>query len=772
MSPSRSTYWICLALSIGLVGCAGEASYRQGKGLMAEGKIEDALIKLEESTREAPDNIEYRVAYRNARDTVLGQLLSNGQREQSNGNFDAAESYIRRAQKIDPGNARIAASLAAIDKSRRQALVLADVTALIARNDLETADQRLSPVLLDNPQHPDARELKRQIEDKAGRSQVLPPALRKTFRRTVSLEFRDAGFKQVVESLSRHTGLNFVLDKDIPPSLQTTVFLRQVTVEDALDVILTTHQLGSRVMNDSTLLIFPNTTAKQSEHQDLVVKSFYLANTSAKQVMEMLRTVIKAKNIHVDEKLNLVVMRDTPNAIRLAERLVAIQDVSEPEVMLEVEILEVQRSRMQQLGIQFPDQLTLVPLPGARTTVTLADLRNLPSSQVGATLSNTVINLHKDIGETNILANPRIRTRNREKAEIKIGDRVPVITTTSTSTGFVSESVQYVDVGLKLNVEPTIYPDNEIAIRIGLEVSSVVKEVTSKAGSLSYQIGGRNASTVLRLKDGETQILGGLINDQERTTANRIPGLGDLPVVGRLFASQKDDAQKTELILSITPRLIRGIAPPLHVPTEFWSGTENNLRLKPLAFASVDQVPVKAGLAPASPDSGLTRSVPTPSGASDGSSSAIAISASRADGAGEAPALRWSGPTQAKAGETFVLKLMVSSQAGITGFPIQVKYDPSMIEIVDASAGSFLARDGGKVDFGKRIVVGSGLAFLTQNRPSGEAKGDGELMELRVKALKSGPNTVISALPATAIGTGNKPFPQTGPTLTGIAISN
>jgi general secretion pathway protein D len=348
-------------------------------------------------------------------------------------------------------------------------------------------------------------------------------------------------------------------------------------------------------LNDTTVMIYPDTEAKQGDNQELVVKSYFLANSEAKMVMSMLKTILKAKNVYADDKLNLLIIRDTPAMIKLVDRLVATQDVAEPEVMLEVEVLEVQRSRLLNLGIQFPNQLSLTPLASNGVTLTLQDLKDLTASGIGAALPSTVINLQRQVGDTNLLANPRIRTHNREKAVIRIGDRVPVITTTATSTGFVSENVQYIDVGLKLEVEPTIAPNNEISIKLALEVSSVTKEIISKAGTISYQIGGRNASTVLRLKDGETQILGGLITDQDVKAANRVPGLGDLPILGRLFSSQKDSSDKTELVLSITPRLIRGLVGPPFVPMEFWSGTENDPRTNPpsLNEATDGEIPIE-----------------------------------------------------------------------------------------------------------------------------------------------------------------------------------
>jgi general secretion pathway protein D len=573
--------YITLAALLFLAGCASNLAHREGLDLINQGKLEDALPKFEQATREQPENREFRIHYLNTRAQIIGSLLVEAQREKSAGRFAEAEALYLRVQKYESANGQAIAGLAEIQQGRRHAQLLSEAGPLILANNLEMAEQKLALVLQENPRHAEALALRRQIEEKSGRNQLIVPVLRKTFQKPVTLEFVDTSFKQVLEALSRHSGLNFILDKDVPTGITVTIFLRQVSVEDALDVMLTSNQLRRRTLTETTVLIYPDTTAKQSENQDLVVKNFFLANAEAKQVMSMLKTVLKAKNVFADDKLNLLIMRDTASMIQLAERLVATHDVAEPEVMLEVEVLEVQRSRLLNLGIQFPNQLVLTPLP--LTGATLQDLKNLSAATIGATLSPATINLQRQVGDTNLLANPRIRTHNKEKAVIKIGDRVPVITTTSTSTGFVAENVQYVDVGLKLEVEPTIFPNDEISIKLALEVSSVTKEIVSKAGTTSYQIGGRNASTVLRLKDGETQILGGLINDQDVQTANRVPFLGDLPVLGRLFSSQKDTKDKTELILSITPRLVRGMVPPALVPNEFWSGTENDPRLRPVS---------------------------------------------------------------------------------------------------------------------------------------------------------------------------------------------
>jgi general secretion pathway protein D len=211
---------------------------------------------------------------------------------------------------------------------------------------------------------------------------------------------------------------------------------------------------------------------------------------------------------------------------------------------------------------------TLSPLP-----LTVDKLNDITGANI--TMNTPQANLKKEDSDVNILANPRIRVKNREKAKIHIGDKVPVITSNTTATGVVSESVSYLDVGLKLDVEPNVLMRDDVQIRIGLEVSNIVREIRSNNGTLTYQIGTRNAGTTLRLKDGETQVLAGLISDEDRSTASRVPGLGDLPLLGRLFSNQRDERSKTEIVLLITPRVLRSDATRLPALTEFRGGTEN-----------------------------------------------------------------------------------------------------------------------------------------------------------------------------------------------------
>jgi general secretion pathway protein D len=423
--------------------------------------------------------------------------------------------------------------------------------------------------------------------------------------------------RSVFDTISRATGISFVFDKDVRADQRTTIVLRNASAEELIRLVLATNQLEQKVMNETTVLVFPNTPQKLREYQELVVKSFYLANADVRQTANMIRALVKTRDLFIDEKLNLLVIKDTPNAVRLAERLIMAQDLAEPEVMLQVEVLEIGSNRLLELGIRFPDSLAvgLVGAAGVPGSITLAEWQNRSSEMVRLSFTDPLFLflLRQQDGTTNVLANPRIRVKNKEKARIHIGDRVPVITTTAAATGgFVSESVSYLDIGLKLEVEPIIYLDDEVGIRVGLEVSNIAREIrTVGSNTLTYQIGTRNANTMLRLRDGETQVLAGLISDEDRKSANRVPGVGELPYIGRLFSSTRDSQTKTEIVLLITPRLVRTLERPDVRSVEFSAGTEASTGAAPGFSPPSIQIPgaqpsiqPPAPAAPAKPPSG------------------------------------------------------------------------------------------------------------------------------------------------------------------------
>jgi len=600
-------------------GCSTtDPAFTEGKQLLADGKIDEGLSTLSKVAEKEPKQAEYRNYYFRQREKIAGQLLMQADTLRDMGNFDESAAIYRHVQQIDAENQRAKEGLALLDMERRHVVTMNEAVAMYKAGNLDVALEKLQAILGENPNHEPARALQRELEEKLAEQSMVNPAIRAKFKKPVTLDFREATLKAVFDILSRSADINFILDRDVRSDLRTTVTVRNSTLDEVVEMLLTTNRLEKKVLNDNTVLVYPSTPDKKREYQDLVLKSFYLANADAKQVAAMLKTMVKTRDVFVEEKLNLVIMRDTPEAVRVAEQLVALQDMAEPEVMLEVEVLEVSTNRLLNLGIQYPDQISYgIKGAAGAGTATLAELRAGTSNLIQFSINNPalIVNLKEQDGATNLLANPRIRVKNREKAKIHIGDRVPVITTTSGTTGFVAESVSYLDVGLKLDVEPMVYLGNEVGIKVGLEVSNIVKQVTgagsSSSNTLTYQIGTRNANTVLRLRDGETQILAGLISDEDRKSANKVPGLGDFPLLGRLFSSHNDTKNKTEIVLLITPHVVRNITQPAAGKTRFYSGSEASIGR--MQHSSRDAAPAqgeKSGLPPGMGQSGVPQTVP------------------------------------------------------------------------------------------------------------------------------------------------------------------
>ncbi|MFC3110105.1 secretin N-terminal domain-containing protein [Undibacterium arcticum] len=659
LAQASLTTLIGILAGIALAGCAAQAAYRDGKALVTRGKVEEGLAKFQEAMQQEPRDAEYKAAYLQTRERAVATYVEQGDRLLAAGKWAEAEKFYQRALAIDPAGERARTGLHALDADQRHAKLFTEAALAWEKKDADGAQLTLRSILAENPGHANALALKRSILEKT-RKAPAESALDAAYKKHITIEFKDVALKQLFEVVSRTSGLNFLFDKEVNTDQKTSIFLKDSTIASAVHYALMTNQLEQQVLDGNTILIYPNTAAKLKDYQELVVKSFFLANADAKAVAASLKTIVKSRDVVVDEKLNMVIVRDSPDAIRLAEKLVALHDVPEPEVMLEVEILEVKRTRLLELGIEWPDTLSLSPLPamvasaltapssttGSSTTtggtLTLRDLRfNLNSGTIAASLSPVTVHARKQDSDANILANPRIRARNHEKAKILIGERVPNITTTATATGFVSESINYVDVGLKLDVEPSVYLDNDVAIKISLEVSNIVSQLQTKSGSIAYQIGTRTASTVLRLRDGENQVLAGLINDEDRRGANKLPFIGEIPVIGRLFGSSSDDNQKTEIVLSITPRIIRNIQRPEAAMAEFKAGTDSSLRSRPETISSAAfGTPPAASQAPTSVTPAASpQQSPTPPPASairfKGARSAANTPAANSAGAGE-----------------------------------------------------------------------------------------------------------------------------------------
>ncbi|WP_321917714.1 MULTISPECIES: type IV pilus secretin PilQ [unclassified Paraburkholderia] len=549
-----------------------------------------------------PTDAQAKVDYLNQRNAQVKTLLDQADQFRKSYQFDDAIRNLFQAYAIDPTNERIRKIGLQIDQDRKDLAILQEAERMMKRGAYSQAAERVHRVLVENPTNTLAQQMQTELnaklsQQRAERDDKL--AASSIMQKPVTLQFREANVRMVFEALSRTTGLNVIFDRDVRSDLKTTIFVTNASVQDTVDMILMQNQLDKKQLNANTLFIYPATPAKQLEYQELKVRTFQLSNVEAKQIQQLLKSILKIKEVVIDEKANTVTVRGTPDTIKVAEEMVAAQDLPDPEVMMEVEVLEVSHERLTDLGIDWPNSFTM-STPSTATTWGI--LHHLTINELNVSSLSATANFKLTDTDADLLASPRIRTRNNEKARIMIGDKVPVISsssTPSTSGPSYTQMIQYLDVGIKLEVQPRVYRDGDVGIQLNLEVSNITNTISSSnsngLNSLAYQIGTRSASTSLRLRDGETQILGGLISDEDRRSANKVPGLGQLPVLGRLFSNHNGDHVKTEIVLQITPHIVRPMVAPDADTQELWSGTDVNvhadqLRLDPVVASAATSV--------------------------------------------------------------------------------------------------------------------------------------------------------------------------------------
>jgi general secretion pathway protein D len=705
-------------------GCAAERYRQEGLALIKEGRLEEGVSKLALAENTDARNVIIKKDWITQRDNITSRLMIEGNRERSAEHWDMALQRFNRVLDIDPGQQAALQAITAMKQERQQLANLDEATQLFKKGDAERASNIISRVLIESPNHARANLMRSQISASTQNESVNGVNLNLKGRKPVTLQFREANLRMVMEAISKTTGLNVMFDKDVKNDLKVTIIVRDTPVEEAIDLILLQTQMKKRVMSENSILIYQDTAAKAREYAELKIRRFGLTNADPKLVMAMIKTITKTKDMFVDEKTNALVIRDTPQIIRLIERLVATMDQPDAEVLLEVNVIEVSTSRIMELGIDWPTSFSALT-----TGLTPQLLRGISSNSFTASGDITIKAKNTD-DDINYLATPRIRVRNKEKAKFMVGDRLPVISSalvlnSTATTPVYNTSVQYVETGIKFEVEPTIYPDGEVAIRLMLEVSSAggANSDAAKSGTVAYTVSTRSVNTVLRLKDGQTEILGGLIQNQDKVNATRVPGLGDIPLLSRLFGVQKDDKNKKEIVLSITPRIVRNNQPIDSDILEMWSGTENNIQFNTrVSSDSKAPTPVHAAAAPAA----VSSAVRPP---------AIA---------GGKPAVLPEGlkpvvvviPPQAKPGESISMGIRLPVLRAATDLELNLAYDATrlrLLSIIDAASDNN-AKTGARFS---STMDQAGVAHIQLTSGKGEALSStgAELAELRFEVL-------------------------------------
>ena len=538
----RTGVWLALAVALSVGGCAASAALRQGRDAERRQDYDRAVVEYTRAVRLNPNNIDARVALERTKLRASQDHYARGRRLAAVAKLDEALVEYEAAAELNPTNGDIEQELRATRNKLRAKIAVHQA----GKTELQTLIERardLPPPGLDLPQG------------------VKMPA---------TLTFRDASSRDVFVAISRLANISLIFDplfREIP----ITVDLRNASLEDSLNTVAGATRTFFRVTAPKTVAVIPDTPAKRREYEEEVVRTFYLSNVDLKETMDLLRMVLDARRISPTTGTNALTIKDTPERIAAAGRVISAIDKARPEVIIDVELLEVDRTKLLEYGLQIasggPAATTGAGISssvgvdqGANSIITLQKLRNLSQADVlFANLPTLYFRLLKTDAHSRTLANPQLRTSDGSPAKAAFGEQVPVPQTifTPLATGGTPQqpltSFQYQNIGVNIDITPRTHHDDDVTLAIHVGVTSI--SGTGFGGLPTF--GNRDITTVIRLREGETNMLAGLIRDDERTSLQGVPGISDIPLVGRLFAHTQKTTEQTDIILTLTPHIIR-----------------------------------------------------------------------------------------------------------------------------------------------------------------------------------------------------------------------
>ena len=584
-----------------LVGCAYFSSpdIKRGDQHLAASNWEEASLAYKQALKEDPFNPTLQGKYTMARERAAASYEERGRAYLKEHQPDLAAEQFKRALTIEPSSQEHQSGLL-------EALRLIDARGQNREADrlaqLGRTDEAMEAYARAAEQDPSFKEPLESISKLTEEQQALNRDDRR--KQPVTLRFRNAGLKEVLEGIGKAGGINLIFDKDVRND-PVTISIQDTPFEEAFNLLLNSNSLFAQTVSPGVMIISPNTKQKQEQYQDLMIRTFYLSNAKAKDMLVLLKSMLDSKRMHANEQLNTIVIRDQPEKLEMAEKIILANDRLDSEVLFDVEVLEVDRTVDQTYGLTYPKQVAAAMVPPGFTGVIAGDLaqqftlRQLTSLGQDSYLfklpTNVQLDFFKLITDAKTLAAPKVRVVNNKKAEINIGDKQPILLSTTNvlpgqaATGAVPTtstvtSIEFRDTGVKLTVEPSIHLGNELSLKMKIEVVRLGEQVLLQASPpiTQFKFGNRSAETMLNVRDGETIVLGGLIQEEDRKTRTTIPWIGDLPFIGDLISGFKTNRITTEVILTITPHIIQGMTPPGLSKQVFWSGTDSTYATSPL----------------------------------------------------------------------------------------------------------------------------------------------------------------------------------------------
>jgi len=717
--------------------------YAKGQDAEARQQYEAAYDFYKQAYDLKPKDLRYRASFEHSRFEAAASIVHRGQALREEGKLEEAVAEFQKAVAVDP-------SLFIAKQELNRTLKMIN-------------DQRNPPPQAAGP----PVGLEKKVREAAGPVELTPIS-----NTPIAVKFASEKSDTVYRTIGQLAGINVLFDPDYTPR-PIRVELNGVTLEDALQIIALESKTFWRPVTSNTIFVATDNPAKRKELEQSVLKTFYLTNlsqpTELQDVVNAIRAVLDVQRVQQLLSQNALVVRGTPDQIALAEKLVDDLDKARPEVIVDIAVMQVSKDKSRTLGLNPPTSATIQLQDNINQTTTTTT--GTTNSGTGGTVSSTTgqqgINLNTlgnlnatnfqvtipaanlsavmSASDTKLIQNPQIRALDGQKASLKIGDRVPVATG-SFQPGIggvginplVNTQFQYLDVGVNIDITPRVHGNGEVTLKISMDVSAVTGQ--QNIGGISQPIiGQRKIEHEIRLKDGEANLLGGIMEDQQTKQLSGIPGLAQIPILRYLFGQTTQDHSENEIVFAIVPHIIRSSEVNEINQRAIDIGTATSIELHHVSRP----LTAPANGAPA----GQSSITPINSGANN-SGAANQPPANHAPNAGQ-PAQNPSGPAsflfdpptiQAVKGNTFAVNLLISGAQNVYSVPVQVNYDPKMLQLANVSNGGFLSQDGQVVTIVHREDEMMGQSQITASRPSGAGgvSGQGCVVTLTFQAKTSG----------------------------------
>jgi general secretion pathway protein D len=739
----RPAALVLLVVAITLPAAADKAKtlYEKGRDADARQNYEEAYDYYQQAYALKPKDLAYRAAYERVRFLAGASHVHRGQLLRQSGKLDEALVEFQKAVEIDPS------SFIAEQEVRRTRKMI---------DEAKTPPQAAVP---------SGGGLQQRLAEAAG-----PVDLAAISNVPITLKLTE-DTKMIYETVGKLAGINVLFDPDYT-SRRIKIELNGVTLEEALEIVALESKTFWRPVTPNTIFIASDTPAKRKDLEQSVIKTFYLANlsqpTELQDVVNALRQILEIARIQPLPSQGALVVRGTPDQIALAEKLVDDLDKAKPEVIVEVAVMQVSRDKMRNLGISPPTSATVAlqnnvststttgttgsggtgtisSTTGTPNQVNLNRLSNLNATDFTVTIPSATATAMMSDSSVKIIQNPQIRALDGQKASLKIGDRVPVATG-SFQPGIggvginplVNTQFQYLDVGVNIDITPKVHAGGEVTLKISLDVSAVTS--TTNIGGISQPvIGQRKIEHEIRLKEGEVNIMGGILEDQQTKSLSGIPGLANVPILKYLFSQTNTEHRENEIIFALIPHIVRG--PDISDSNQrvLSVGTASAIELrrvpKPTPAAAVAAPTASAPTASAPAQVPAVQAQPAPQAAPQ--EAAPSSPQGTASFVFDPPAVTQPG------GSTFAVNVLLTGSQNVYSVPLQVSYDPKALQVVNVSNGGFLSQDGQAVALVHRDD-GNGTLQITATRPpgSGGVSGQGAVVTLTFMAKTVGQSAV------------------------------